>query len=279
MLRRWLVVLVLAACLLPGATLAAPETGDGTTIVFVGGYGSTLATATRDFNSLRAALEMRQVSVRFAQYSYAGWDAQACQPLPYQDTDTAQTVEISKQRFLDMLVSLHTQCGAERIVVIGHSLGGLLAFHALADSPLAGVTDIVTVDSPLGGAPAAEITTCIESGLCVDGPVSAFLSGLYADWTQTGLDNAARVSRLAQAGTRVTAWGNERDCLYAPAVCLPFARDLVGAYDVRDTQWLGIERAMRRDYAPLRLTLSSVLNSHHIVLSTGAADLAADLFG
>jgi pimeloyl-ACP methyl ester carboxylesterase len=252
--------------------------GDSTTIVFVGGYGSTLATAIRDFSSLRAALEMRQPSVRFAQYSYAGWDAQACQPLAYQDTDTAQDVEISKQRFLDMLVSLHTQCGAQRIVVIGHSLGGLVALHALADRPVAGVTDIVTVDSPLGGAPAAEITTCIESGLCVDGPVSDFLSRLYAGWTQTGLDNAARVSRLAAAGTRVTAWGNERDCLYAPAVCLPFALDVVGAYDVRDTQWLGIERAMRRDYAPPRLTLSSVLNSHHIALSTGATEMAADLF-
>ena len=73
-------------------------------------------------------------------------------------------------------------------------------------------------------------------------------------------------------------WSGARRCLYAPAVCLPFALHVVGAYDVRDTQWLGIERAMRRDYAPPRLTLSSVLNSHHVVLSTGAADLAADLF-
>jgi hypothetical protein len=54
----------------------------------------------------------------------------------------------------------------------------------------------------------------------------------------------------AAVGIRVTAWGNQRDCLYAPAVCLPFARGLFGAYDVRDTQWLGVDRAMRRDYGP-----------------------------
>ena len=45
------------------------------------------------------------------------------------------------------------------IVVIGHSLGGLVAFHALSDNPMSQVTDVVTIDSPLGGAPASEVNT------------------------------------------------------------------------------------------------------------------------
>src|SRR2546430_12389487 len=56
------------------------------------------------------------------------------------------------------------------------------------------------------------------------------------------------------------------DLLYAPAVCLPLARALFGALDVRDTQWLGVERVMQRDDVP-RSTLRSMLNSHLVLLS------------
>jgi pimeloyl-ACP methyl ester carboxylesterase len=260
----------------PSANTANPELAH-TTVLFVGGYGTSLASTLQMFRPLRDALEARAAGITFAHYSYAGWNAQTCAALDYQADDTGQDFETSKRLLLDTIHTLHTQCGAARILVIGHSLGGLIAFHALADNPMAEVSDIVTVDSPLGGAPAAEIAVCIDSGMCVDGPVSDFLSGLHGAWEATGLENAARVTRLAAAGIRVTAWGNQHDCLYAPAVCLPFARALFGAYDVRDTQWLGVDRAMRRDYGP-RSTLASLLNSHMILLSRAAADISADLF-
>ena len=48
----------------------------------------------------------------------------------------------------------------------------------------------------------------------------------------------------------MTAWGNQGDCLYAPAVCVPLARYLVGNIDVRATQWLGVDHALRRDDSP-----------------------------
>src|SRR5262249_48525954 len=157
---------------------------------------------------------------------------------------------LSKQRLLETIYTLHKQCGASRVVVIGHSLGGLVAFHALSDNPMGEVTDVVTVDSPLGGAPSDEVQTCVDAGLCVDGPVAGVLADVQGAWRQTQLDNAARVRRLQTTGTRVTAWGNQSDCLYSPGACIPFARLWMTVEDVAETQWLGIDRAKRLDFAP-----------------------------
>jgi pimeloyl-ACP methyl ester carboxylesterase len=274
MFRRLLIVLVAALTLLPvQPALAGPSP---TTVLFVGGYGGSLTSAVGDFSALRSALLQHDPQLRFAQYSYTGWDADACRPLDYRDADTGQDFATSEQRLLNTVLTLRAQCGAQRIVVIGHSLGGLVALHALSDSPMAEVSDIITVDSPLGGAPAEEIQACIEYGLCVDGPVGSLLSRLNGDWDQTAVDNASRVSHLAQLGTRVTAWGNQSDCLYAPAACLPAAKAFLGPYDVRETQWLGVDRAMRRDYVPS--TLASILHSHDVMLTRAAGEIANELF-
>jgi len=270
---RLLIVALAAVTLLPVRPALAESP---TTVLFVGGYGGSLASATRDFATLRSALLQHDPSLSFAQYSYTGWDPDACRPLDYRDVDTGQDFATSEQRLLTTVLALHTQCGAQHIVVIGHSLGGLIALHALSDSPMAEVADIVTIDSPLGGAPAAEVDACIESGLCVEGPVGSLLSKLHGDWDQTAQDNTARVSHLAELGTRVTAWGNQSDCLYAPAACLPAAKTFLRPYDVRETQWLGVDRAMRRDYVPS--TFGGMLHSHDVMLTRAAGDIADELF-
>jgi hypothetical protein len=102
------------------------------------------------------------------------------------------------------------------------------------------------------------------------------LASLHTAWDQTARDNADRVTRLKASGTRVTAWGNLSDCLYAPTVCVPLARMLLGVADVGETQWLGIDRTMRLDFA-VRQSLASMLLSHQVVLSSAAAQIAADL--
>ena len=175
-------------------------------------------------------------------------------------------------------ICLDRKCGSEagRIVVIGHSLGGLVAFHALSDNPMSQVTDVVTIDSPLGGAPASEVNTCVDYGFCADGPVSGELAALYGAWNQTASDNSAPVAHLAALGIRVTAWGNQDDCLFAPTVCVPLARYVLGNVDVTDTQWLGVANALHRDYAQPS-SLANVLNSHQLILSSGAHDIVADL--
>ena len=50
----------------------------------------------------------------------------------------------------------------------------MIAFHALADNPMSEVSDIVTIDSPLGGAPESSVAACVDAGLCVDGPVAGY---------------------------------------------------------------------------------------------------------
>jgi pimeloyl-ACP methyl ester carboxylesterase len=275
-LLRALLLLACAVSLvvLPGAAVAASPP---TTVLFVGGYGSDLATVGDAFAPLRAALAARDPNTKFAQYSYNGWNGQACAPLDYQSVDTGQDFATSEKRLLDTVYLLHAQCGAERIAVVGHSLGGLIAFHALSDSPMGEVTDVVTIDSPLGGAPPSVIRTCVDAGFCADGPVTGALSDLYTQWDQTAQANATRVNELAAAHIRVTAWGNQGDCLYAPSRCVPLAGYVLGRFDARDTQWLGVDRAMRRDYAAGKSSLVSVFDSHELILSAAAADIAADL--
>jgi pimeloyl-ACP methyl ester carboxylesterase len=277
---RFGLALLLALSILVGgglpAAAAGPTPTERTMVLFAGGYGSTSLTATDHFAALRAALSARQAGLSFAQFSYRGWDAAGCTGLPYDAVDTAQDFDLSKQRLVAAVDALTGQCGAQRIVVIGHSLGGLVAFHALADQPRAAVVELVTADSPLGGAPATQLHACIEWGVCSDGPVETVLAALHGSWAQTGLDNAARVERLAAAGTRVTAWGNQSDCLYAASLCVPVARILLGRDDARATQWLGVPRAMHRDY-PLTSSLASVLRSHRILLTNAADEIAADL--
>jgi pimeloyl-ACP methyl ester carboxylesterase len=274
--RRVLLLLSLAASLivLPGTVSAASPP---TTVLFVGGYGSDLATVGAAFAPLRVAFLARDSNTKFAQYSYNGLNAQTCAPLDYQSGDTSQDFATSEKRLLDTVYLLHAQCGASHIVVVGHSLGGLIALHALSDNPMGEVTDVATIDSPLGGAPPSVIGTCVDAGLCADGPVTGTLSDLYMHWDQTATDNSARVSKLASAHIRVTAWGNQGDCLYAPSSCVPLAGYLVGRLDARDTQWLGVDRAMRRDYTAQKSTFASVLDSHELILSSAATDIASDL--
>jgi pimeloyl-ACP methyl ester carboxylesterase len=278
--RRFLLILVALATvvILPTQAFAdSVATQSHTTVLFVGGYGSTLTSATLSFSPLRAALTAHDPTTTFAQYSYLGWNTQTCAPLDYSSVDTGQDFSASERHLLDTIYLLRTQCGASgRIVLIGHSLGGLVAFHALSDNPMAEVSDVVTIDSPLGGAPATAVGVCVDAGLCADGPVSGYLAKLYSTWDQTARDNAARVSHLAASGIRTTAWGNEGDCLYAPAICVPLASYLLGNVDARDTQWLGVANAERRDYAP-RSTIASVLNSHQVIMTSAATDIVAGL--
>ena len=280
-------LLATASCLLgalllfgAGAWPAAAEEARAASVavVFVGGYGSNLASATADFAPIKAALADRGGPVSFVQYSYGGWHAPSCgQSQPqYTPDDTAQDIELSKRTLIGTLRMLRGECAATRIVVIGHSLGGLVAFHALADQPVSGVTDIVTIDSPLGGISPEVVWSCVEFGLCIDGPIVAFLANLNAAWFETELDNASKAEKLAIGGTRVSAWGNQSDCFYNLAVCAPFVRALFGNVDTRETQWLGIPSAIRRDYASPR-RLSSLPISHRAVLSTAASDIALDL--
>jgi pimeloyl-ACP methyl ester carboxylesterase len=251
--------------------------GPASVVVLVGGYGSNLASAAQLFAPLQAALLARDPRTAFVFFSYVGSHVQGCTstPTPYSATDTAQSLMSSQAVLQSLLQSLMASC-ANRIAVVGHSLGGLVAFRTLSDQPSAHVFDVVSVDSPLGGAPASAINLCVDAGFCAAGAAADDLGHLQSNWPQTTQDNASRDSRIVAAGTRMSAWGNESDCLYNLGLCTTFAADALQTVDVTETQWLGIKRAIRGNYA-FAPHLWNIPASHAAVLENAAADIAADI--
>jgi pimeloyl-ACP methyl ester carboxylesterase len=275
------VVLALLASLL--ASLATPAHAQDAAphplaVVFLAGYGSSLTSAEIVFAPLQAALATRNPDVAFVQYSYTGTTFSGCDatPSPYEPSDTAQDIEVSQRLLSETLASLKDNCDADRIAIVGHSLGGLVALLALSDQPVPGVSDLVTVDSPLGGVPLPLLRTCIDSGFCTDGPVVSYLAGLYADAPGTAQDDAARAATLAASATRVSAWGNQSDCYYRVALCSAIAPRLLATLDARETQWDGIPRTFRKDY-PFAAYVWNIPASHTAVLLNSATEMAADL--
>jgi pimeloyl-ACP methyl ester carboxylesterase len=131
----------LAAAVLPVS--AAPPS---TLVVYVGGVGSTLASAAANFAPLVHELNSGQRVVT-REFVYGGsWATytveRSCQPIAQ---STAELVAF--------LRDLRAQQLAPSVVLVGHSNGGVLALEALAAAPdLAPfVRRVVTVDSPLGG--------------------------------------------------------------------------------------------------------------------------------
>ncbi|HEY2596031.1 MAG TPA: alpha/beta hydrolase, partial [Chloroflexota bacterium] len=206
--------------------------GPASLVVLVGGYGSNLASTTQAFAPLEAALLARDPRTAFVFFSYVGSNVQGCAstPTPYSATDTAQSLMASQAELQSLLQSLMASC-ADRVAVVGHSLGGLLGFRTLSDQPSVRVYDVVSVDSPLGGAPASAINLCIDTGLCAAGAVADDMAHLYGNWSQTMKDNAARDARVTSAGTRMSAWGNESDCLYNIELCTTFASGTLQGID------------------------------------------------
>lgn len=249
-------------------------------VVFVGGYGSSLASTMGLFSSLRAALSDRDPNVLVVHYSFTGTSFNGCTatPLPYGPIDTAQDIELSKAVLRETLTTLDATCDVDRIAIVGHSLGGLIAFEAVAGLSQPAISDLVTVDSPLGGVPYRVVETCISIGYCTEGSVAGYLANLYANAPDVERTNAARVAELAAVGTRVSAWGNQSDCFYTLSLCSSLARALVGTASGRDTQWLGIPRWVRKDF-PVTRSLSNIVPSHTAVIVRSANELADELLG
>ena len=70
----------------------------------------------------------------------------------------AQTVEEVAERLADTVGTLLDDTGADKVHLVGHSLGGVVIAQAFADGMLTGQVDtVVTVASPFGGSPWASL--------------------------------------------------------------------------------------------------------------------------
>jgi triacylglycerol lipase len=106
-------------------------------VLLVHGLGGT----TSGWFAMIAALRARGVTVDAVSYSCFG-----------------TSVEHLAERVADAAAVLLNQTGAEKVHLVGHSLGGVVIAQALADGLLTGHVDIVvTIASPFGGSPWANL--------------------------------------------------------------------------------------------------------------------------
>lgn len=139
-MRRLLTGLLLGLVL---TSSAAPAVAAGrTAILFVGGLGSTPQGTTQNMALVSAALpDLGYAPSDVYQFSYdpQAWD--------YAAGLTCQPIAQSEQQLGGAVRGL-LEAGYGGVVLVGHSLGGVLAFDLLG-AP--GVRKVVTVDAPLGG--------------------------------------------------------------------------------------------------------------------------------
>ena len=197
---------------LPAAVRAAPTVEDqaaapsGVRVVFVGGLGSTDTSNALTFGPLSSALQKQGTftSTDFTTFDYASHDS--CQPLAS-----------SAAHLADLLRQMRDQHQASGVVLVGHSMGGVVALDAVAaaddltqaDHPF--VQRVITVDSPLGGITRLQRTLLVSlwTGAC---PAANDALQRYVDksWPDT---LSGRVSTLQQRGVKVFAVSNPEDLL------------------------------------------------------------------
>lgn len=220
----------------------------------------------RRFATLRQAFrEAGFPDERLLDFSYAGgriedggrWVAD-----DYGCLDTDRPIQDSVDRLDAMLWAYREAHPRAGFVLIGHSLGGYVAFE-LAEREArreekAGLSAVVTIDAPLLGAHADKQAVLDLVGC--DG--KTYAAG--ADLVRLAADATEREAQLAAAaairadGIRLATLGNAADCLYYPTPC-----GLAGAFvDDRATQVLD-----SADLAAYEAIPSGPLESHEIAMA------------
>ena len=249
--------------------------------VLLPGYGATPAAAGQLFAPLQAALSAKGWRA-FLPFGYAGGAEAngAWQPALYGCEATGASVAKDVAGLTGMLAADAAAHPGRRYVLVGHSLGGLVAWSylaALRAGQTAGpqLAGVVTVDAPLRGVGAdkrlaAALGGC--GGLALDelGGLSARAAELASAW-------ADRAAWARGSGVHVATVGNEADCLYFPRLAgcdVPYA-DLFGSSDDRETQYVpgaAVRLVVPIDPAwPDEGSLGRVARSHVALLTDGAS--------
>jgi outer membrane protein assembly factor BamB/pimeloyl-ACP methyl ester carboxylesterase len=129
--------------------------------LFVLAYGLLSKSTDTDFRQIVKALKKAYTDADFMNYSYRGIDKRG-NPLPYTCEETfthhiSELVTRLKTQIINYL-ELHPNT---QVYVIGHSMGGVIAYGLLADMMIYGylnfnggrVLGVATMSSPLGGIP------------------------------------------------------------------------------------------------------------------------------
>jgi hypothetical protein len=221
-----------------GARCYEPDTR---AIVFIQGLyttydGETQSTSVEGprFSTLKAAfLEAGYEDADLLDFSYnggsvaeGGTNEGAWHPNRYPCEVTDRTAQASLSVLEDMLRAYREVHDGVHFTLVGHSLGGYLAYlegvreSERSDDDRLDVDVIVTFDAPLRGVD-ADKKAIIDQIPCDKTYVAG--AEIVADKQRPDLDaqRAAEVAMLADAGVRLANIGNKADCLWNTGYCLP----------------------------------------------------------
>ena len=162
--------------------------------------------------------------------------------LPYTCQQSGQDIGLSGASLRQLIKNVHSLRPNDKIVLVGHSLGGAViiwALDGLRDPGVeAAIGGVVTIDSPLYGARSddvarlyaapAEFTQCYElfrGSVLVDSEAALALARDLDGYLQDGDRSAASVRldgalrRLHDQGTRIGTFGNLYDCVFNHVAC------------------------------------------------------------
>lgn len=271
LLRYVLVMVVLAMTFAIGAKCYKPDTR---VVVFIQGLYTSYDAAGTQTSPIEehrfAALKAGFVAAGYEEadlldFSYAGGRVSregVWQPLPYACEQTDHPAAAHLARLEAMLRDYKDAHPDAHFTLVGHSLGGYLAFlegaaeAARDEGDKLDIDVVVTLDAPLKGA-SADKKTIIDLAACEKTyEAGTELAGLR---TNPGTAELRRqqAAAMAAAGVRAGTFGNLNDCLFRTARCV--GGDWV---DDGDTMFLEGQAAVSRSYE----IVSNPLDSHEAIL-------------
>ena len=236
-------------------TIPAQDATQRQVIIFVPGINTAYdpASSTPQAQDLAHFFELKQVLLRdhgyqtsdFVDFSYApnayvpegGTDL-----VTYSCLDTGKDPFVSGQSLRQLIQNVHDSRSGDKIVLVGHSLGGVIITWALDGLNDASVTSaiagIVTIGSPLFGARSDDIqwiyaegarrTQCNGTGLLTDSFAATQLNTELTDHQYQESQGRSGIAeqRLTNTldlfhdrGVRIGTFGNLYDCIYNHIAC------------------------------------------------------------
>jgi pimeloyl-ACP methyl ester carboxylesterase len=210
---------------------------------------------------------------RLLDYSYNGGTVTedgTWEPEHFSCTDTDQPVDESVSVLEHMLRDYKAAHDEAHFTLVGHSLGGYVAFLAGARDATRSkderldIDAVITLDAPLHGASAdkkfvLDLVNCPKTYQAGGDLVAAAADPAIRDVRRY------QAAAMAQDGIRLATLGNTRDCLYNTVGC-------TGLQLVDDTETQFVDNAARVE----RFTINaSPFASHDVIVTFGPAIAAA----
>jgi len=218
----------------PRERLELPPDGEETYIIFLSGlesYCDGTPYNNMGFEYLRGQLNRLGLAFNdehFLMYSYTGGKVRAGRwyPNPYAPEDTGQPIQFSVMQLKYMIEEFTSHHPRARYLLVGHSLGGRIAFdyvtkyHLEKPSPIKG---LVTLNSPLVGLLYSRVDILAAFRTIWGSPAVKQLAAEYQLRNELGVieqkKEAAR--KMTMVGIHLATFGTKQDIIVKPLLaCL-----------------------------------------------------------